>query len=74
MPHEQPWLDKDTFIEEFFDSILYKEVLARNDNTKEYVVRTMHDCIYYLKAKGAIVMQLHFPEEIKDAVNKVNNS
>jgi hypothetical protein len=74
MPHEQPWLDKDTFIEEFFDSILYKEVLARNDRTKEYVVRTTSDCIYYLKEKRAIVIQLHFPEEIENAINKVNNS
>jgi hypothetical protein len=74
MPHEQPWIDKDTFIEEFFDSNLYKEVLARNDRTKEYVVKTTSDCIYYLKEKGTIVVQLHFPEEIKDAINKVNNS
>jgi hypothetical protein len=71
VPHEQPWLDKDTFIEEFFDSNLYKEVLARNDNTREYVVRTASDCTYYLKEEGTIVTQLHFPEEIEDAIFKV---
>ncbi|MCI4437091.1 MAG: hypothetical protein JHC33_09820 [Ignisphaera sp.] len=74
MPHEQPWLDKDTFIEEFFDSNLYKDVLARNDKSHEYVVRTTSDCIYYLKEEGNIVTQLHFPEEIEDAITNVKNS
>jgi len=73
MPHEQPWLDKDTFIEEFFDSNLYKEVLARNDKTHEYVVRTSSDCYYYLRKADSSVIQLHFPEEIKDAIGKVNS-
>jgi hypothetical protein len=73
MPHEQPWLDKDTFIEEFFDSTLYKEILARNDKTHQYVVRTASDCYYYLKEEGTIVTQLHFQEEIKDAIERTNS-
>ena len=80
MPHEQPWLDtqtkefhKSTVVEEFFDSSIYKDILARNDKKGEFVVQTASDSIFYLKESTLTVLELHFPEEIESAIAQVNS-
>lgn len=57
-----------TFVEEFFDSDLYKEFLARNDEKGIYVVRTQSDSVYLLNHSTVSCTQLHFPEEITLAI------
>lgn len=63
----------DPFIEEFFDSSIYKEILARNDEKGEYVVRTQSDSAYFLVESDLSVTELHFPEEIQQAITRVNS-
>ena len=63
----------DPFIEEFFDSKIYKQVLARNDTKGEYVVRTQSDSVYLLVEADLSVTELHFPEEIHQAITRVNS-
>lgn len=62
-----------TFINDFFDSDLYKEILARNDQKQEYVVRTNSDSTFYLRASDTTVLELHFPEEVEHYVASVNS-
>ena len=62
-----------TFINDFFDSDLYKEILARNDQKQEYVVRTNSDSIFYLRASDTTVLELHFPEEVEHYIASVNS-
>lgn len=61
---------KDTFIEEFFDSDIYKEVIARNDIKGCYVIRTTTNSVYILDRESASCVELHFPEEILLAIKE----
>lgn len=65
--------EQDTFVEEFFDSHLYKEFLARNDQKGAYVVRTQSDSVYLLDKTTSSCTQLHFQEEIDNAIKDVNS-
>lgn len=64
---------RDPFVEEFFDSKIYKNILARNDAKGEYVVTTQSDATYLLVEADISVTELHFPEEIKQAITRVNS-
>lgn len=66
-------MHQSTVIEEFFDSSIYKDILARNDLKGEFVVQTASDSIFYLQEDTLTVMPLHFPEEIEAAIAKVNS-
>ena len=60
-------------VEDFFDSPIYKDILARNDKKGEYVIQTSTDSIFYLKEDPIIVQALHFQEEIQSKINQVNS-
>lgn len=66
-------MSQSTVIEEFFDSSIYKDILARNDEKGEFVVQTASDSIFYLKEDTLAVLELHFPEEIESAIARVNS-
>jgi hypothetical protein len=61
------------FIEQFFDSSIYKEILARNDKAKRYVVRTNTETVFALDANSNTCIELHFPEEIEEAIKTIND-
>lgn len=61
-----------TVIEQFFDSEIYKDVLARSDEKGEFVIQTSSDAIYFLKEQTLEVIELHFQEEINSAIARVN--
>ena len=66
-------MSQSTVIEEFFDSSIYKDILARNDSKGEFVVQTASDSIFYLREDTLTVLELHFPEEIESAIARVNS-
>jgi hypothetical protein len=54
----------DNFVEEFFDSDMYKNIIARNDQTEQYIVETTSSSTYFLDGINNICKELHFQEEI----------
>jgi hypothetical protein len=54
---------QNNFIEEFFDSDIYQEVVARNDEKGLYVVKTVSDSVFFLERDSTSCVELHFPEE-----------
>jgi len=63
-------MQNDTFIEDFFESDIYKEVIARNDKEGKYVVKTTSDSMYLLERDSVSCTQLHFQEEILMAIKE----
>ena len=66
-------LEPQTFVETFFDSSIYKDILARNDEKGEYIVTTKSDSTYFLRESDQTVLELHFPEEIAAYVIRVKS-
>lgn len=61
---------EDTFSEEFFDSDIYKEIIACNFKKGIYVVRTEFNSIYLIDKDTHSCIELHFPEEILLAIKE----
>ena len=62
--------EENSFVEKFFDSDIYKEVIARNDTKGCYVVRTTSDSVFLLDKSTNSCIELHFPEEILLAIKE----
>lgn len=62
--------ENDNFAEEFFDSDIYKEIIACNFKKGIYVVRTTSNSVYLLDRESNSCIELHFPEEILTAIKE----
>lgn len=67
---EKKKYEEDTFAEEFFDSEIYKEIIACNFKKGIYLVRTSTNQVFLIDRETNSCVELHFPEEILLAIKE----